>query len=405
MSGVALVSQAAENEAELASAVEQRSLDGQLTTLRWIVVLAQGTTIMLTLPLWKVRTSPPNLPLVDWLSGGDWPIDFHWILLGSLVVALTRPAIGAALHLVLLVLSILADQLRMQPECISLALLLIGTTWGSAGKIIARSHLIALWFFAGLHKLLSPDYLESSGPDNFLRAMPTLSISMASYLAVALAIWELLQGVLLLIYPWRRIAGFSALILHTLILCGLVASNLNTAVWPWNVALAAAGLLLIPQPIEVTSQQRWHVLAYLVGLVLLLSPPLYYVGKLDAYLAHCLYSDNTPQAAYYDRTGESRYLSSVTMDAMNVPFPPAHRLFFQYFDRVSQAGDSLVITDERSWAKAHRLDKLELKADWLRPQPQAASQLEKQGLLPMSPLPLPGAIDGEESSLKPDDKE
>lgn len=381
------------------SAPTDRSGDDLDRAMRWALVGAQGFTLYLTWPLWQVRTSPPNLPLVPWLSGGDWPIDFTWLMLASLAIVLVRPAIGVVLHLATLLLAIMADQLRIQPEFVSIGLLMLGTSWGASGKILARWHLIALWFFAGLHKLLSDDYWNESGPEHFLRLMPEISRTTALWLAGGVAVWELSQGILTLVYPLRRFAGISAIALHSMILCGMMASNWNSAIWPWNITLALTGFLLLPQAIVVQPGNYRPLVAHGVGFAMFVAPCLFYVGKLDPYLAHCLYSDNTPQACFYNAEGDGEYLSTTTMNALNVPFPPAHRMFEQYFDRVAQPGDSMTILDDRSWAKSAGLDDRVLyyaAPGEPRRESRGSPPLEEfapLGLEPHEPLSMPGALD------------
>jgi len=89
---------------------------------------------------------------------------------------------------------------------------------------------------------------------------------------------------------------------------------------------------------------------------LLISPAGYYLGIIDAYLAHCLYASNTIRAVLVrgkDRGSnkEQRRLSHEMLERLNVPFPPAHRLYEQYFREVAQAGDEMRIVDGRRWAQ------------------------------------------------------
>ena len=62
----------------------------------------------------------------------------------------------------------------------------------------------------------------------------------------------------------------------------------------------------------------------------------------DAYLAHCLYSRNTPSAVYH---GEP--VVDLAMREVNVPLPPEHRLYEQLFERTAAPGDEMRIEDPR----------------------------------------------------------
>jgi hypothetical protein len=76
----------------------------------------------------------------------------------------------------------------------------------------------------------------------------------------------------------------------------------------------------------------------------------YYVGLVDAYMAHCLYSLNTPVAGII-RDGEEPQ-QIVELPPVHIPFPPAPRLFKAYFAKVAEPGERLLIRDFRRWAKA-----------------------------------------------------
>jgi hypothetical protein len=114
-----------------------------------------------------------------------------------------------------------------------------------------------------------------------------------------------------------------------------------------------------------------------VVLLMLLSPALYYLDLADAYLSWCVYSSNQPQATLYAPLAENRVddaihagkpLAPATLaevlefavgedlafkhfDSINAPFSPAPRLYEQYFRRVGQPGEMLVIDDPRPIAE------------------------------------------------------
>lgn len=111
----------------------------------------------ITWPLWQVRLDPPPLPL--------WPLPalpFGGVLLATLAVVLVRPRLGAVLHAALVLLAVVADQTREQPQVLSLAFLL-GATAFPRQRAIDALHLAALWCWSGLGKLLSPRFLAEDG--------------------------------------------------------------------------------------------------------------------------------------------------------------------------------------------------------------------------------------------------
>jgi hypothetical protein len=350
----------------------------------------QALAIGLTWHVWQVRTSEgdaPNLPLIDAVWFDRMQFGFGWPLLVSLMVAVAYPRWGVALHCGLLVLAIIFDQLRIQPEFVSVAILLVGTLAGVGPNRLARSHLIALWFWAGLHKVLSGGYLFDTGPRMWIDTIGEMPRGLSIGLAVAAALFELGLGVLALFPRAKRLVPWMAALLHLGILTSLVVQRWNPAVWPWNVAVIAAAMVLFGAAEEQNirgqktadrGQQTgtsgraawpWKV----AGAVMLLQPGLYYLGMSDAYLSWCVYSSNTPAATLYSagtdshldeairsgKTLEPEELGEILDQAagedlafkhyasIDAPFAPAMRLYEQYLRRVGRPGEMLVIDDPR----------------------------------------------------------
>jgi uncharacterized membrane protein YphA (DoxX/SURF4 family) len=318
--------------------------------LRYLAVTALAISYIVTWPLWQVRSAlsqlPPNLPEFDFLP----QLDVGPLMLATLAIVLWRPWLGITIHTVALLAAIGLDQMRIQPEFISLVILLWGSLASRTGVLLCRTHLIAMWFYAGLHKLLSADYLAGRGQQMWQALVPSLPDSAAMVGAISVAVIEIVLAVLVVIRRTRRVAAWMACGLHLCILLGLVSRNWNHAVWAWNVAIALGAPLVLLGWREgfvssVLQRPRW---ARAAVAVLLLSPLAFYVGRLDAYLAHCLYSSNTPVATL---EGHKHSLNRETMDQLGVPFPPAHRLYEQYFAITAEPDALLHIRDPRPWAK------------------------------------------------------
>jgi hypothetical protein len=339
----------------LASPVPPRSLAGAITAssaFRWILVGCQASTIVITWPLWQTRTTPPLLPALDLFQFDAGPV-----LLGSLGLVMLAPRLGVAVHAVALGLAMLLDQSRMQPEFVSLALLMVGTLDSPTCVLIARAHLVALWFFAGFHKLVSVDYYLGTVPRMFggwVGHDPPWPL-MFDLLRAGMALAEMGLGVLAAVPRTRRVAALGACALH-LGIVGYLALRIgaNPAVWPWNLALALGGPFLLwnwrssPRD-EAQAAPRWARLA-VAGL--LLSPMGFYAGYVDAYFAHCLYCRSIPRARIVSADGVSRSID--TYGALRVPFPPTARLFRAYFARTGRPGDRLIVEDARRWLGGRR---------------------------------------------------
>jgi uncharacterized membrane protein YphA (DoxX/SURF4 family) len=327
--------------------------------LRVFLVGAMIATLWLTWPLWTVRESPPLLPLAP-LPAFD---HYGTLMIVTAATFIIWPRAGLAAHVLVSLAAMTADQTRMQPEIFSLWLLMLGTWPNSAAQLLGRCHLASLWFFSGLHKLLSPGYFSDVAPFlwNGLFSPETQAKlpDLAKPAAAGLAIVEMLLGVVVFVPRLRRAAAVVAVLMH----CGVVwilhrHNNWNTAVWPWNFALAVVGATLIaiwPRSLrdEYRVVGRYRFTA---ALVLFLSPALFYVGMLDAYLCHCLYSANVPTATMYPaQIGAAPYQMNASelpyWKKLNVPQPPTHRNFELYFRAVAKPGDRMLVEDPRAWAR------------------------------------------------------
>ena len=327
---------------------------------RWLVVGCQAATLLITWPLWQVRENaadgPPMAPLLDLPR-----VDLGVALIASLAVVLVAPKPGFALHVLLLLYAAAIDQTRLQPEVVSLAFLMWGTLPGSTGKAFARAHLVSMWFFAGFNKLFSPGFGDGTAQwmvTGLTDDPPRWLYENAGWIIGGT---ELTIGILAFV-PWtRKLAALAAVGLHAGILLDLSprGHDWNEAVWPWNVALAFAGLALIWPWTE--SPRRWFgsltpALRPLI-LLLLISPLGFYAGVTDAYLAHNLYSSNTASASVRCEDGCEPYQQpDATWDAFNVPLPPEHRIFKTYFRESCEPGDVLTIRDTRWWFRERDKD-------------------------------------------------
>jgi len=321
---------------------------------RLLVIGCQAVTILLTWELWQNRTMPPLLPALPLP-----PVDMAVLLLLSLVVVIVRPRVGLIAHSLLLAYAMLTDQTRLQPEFISMAILMWGTLNNPTAKTITRTHLIAMWTWAGVNKLLSPVFIASTGPAMMrplLGFMPEWFIGSGGWI---IALTEITLGVLFLIPRTRRPAAVLAFALHTGILLTLtVGLRYNSAVWGWNVALAFAGFYYgwnwRESPLAVMRAARPLIIGVILFMVI--SPIGFYVGIFDAYLSYNLYSSNTADA-------NARISPDMTMPALNVPFPPEHRLFEQFFQTTCAPGDLMTIQDSRPYFAARNLNERVISCD------------------------------------------
>ncbi len=327
-------------------------------TLGGIAAVALTASYLLTWDLWGERSLPPNLPIVGALGS----LDFGVPLVGAPLLAIFLPRAGAATHGALLVLAVLGDQVRLQPEFVSLAILLFAGAWPPRSTAICRWHLIALWGWAGVHKILSAGW--PSGGALFI-ADAAGDVRLRPVVAVLVPLCEVGLAALALTprtWPLLRIVGPA---FHIGILLTLVRIGWNSAVWPWNLALAAGAILLFRAPPEVDRpgerSDRRSLVVTGAAVLFVLYPLGFYAGFSDAYLSHNLYSSNTAEASLCRPQPAAGCTSSPfsTWAALNVPLPPERRLFIAWFDKICQPGQTLRIDGAWTRLSERGVDQLE----------------------------------------------
>lgn len=312
-----------------------------------LAVLCQALTLLIAWPAWNVRSAPALLPLVDWPIP---QISFGWLLMASLVAVPFWPRWGLLVHAALFALSCVADQHRLQPQVISLIVLMAGCI-GPRGALYARHYMAALWLWAGVHKLISPEwfgwsawvYVHECGlpPD-------------AAYLPFAwlVALFEIALGLLALWQPRWAAWGCVAMHLGILLTLSPLVRNFNPSVWPWNLATAVVGAWLLDRSADhrdargeassLSPWWNWGVTGLIVATYLL--PAGYYFDWVNVHLAFSLYSGHLPRAMHTTSAGAKR-LDGWT--GLAVPFPDSPWLLRRYFARTAEPGDKLHLWDPR----------------------------------------------------------
>jgi hypothetical protein len=272
-------------------------------------------------------------------------LDLRVALVTAALAAVVFPRVGSMTHGVLLLLALLGDQIRLQPEFVSLGLLLVAAAWPPTGMAIGRWHLITLWGWAGIHKILSLGWSEggaafiaAAAGRPQLRSLVAIIVPLAEIALAALALWP---------RTWR-VLWVAAALFHIGVVAVLARIDWNSAIWPWNLALAAVTPFLFrpssaPKKEPVLPRSRQVVGA---AAVFALYPLGFYFGISDAYLSHNLYSSNTAQA-FIVCGPEDRSCTPApwlgTAQSLNVPFPPEPRLYLAWFERVCRPGERLRI--------------------------------------------------------------
>ena len=321
-----------------------RSID-PTELLRLVLVIAQGAMIAVTWPLWQARTDIANLPVIDGLP----QTAVVWALLATLVLAVARPREGIVAHVLVLTYALLADQMRLQPEWISVAVLLVATGPWRLARTLGWAHLGSLWLWAGVAKLTSAGFEGSTArivADNIGFG------GLAPLLTWAIPLFEVALGVAVARAAWRTYAIGPAVLLH---LGAIVALRMgfDWEIFWWNLALVAASLVLLRpergRGLRSRSGSRLTATtsaglrtALMVGLYVY--PAGMYLGLVDPYLGYSLYTGGTPTADVCDGNGCSRYAVNISGAAIGTPVPTAPRIFEAWFQSICRPGDELRIT-------------------------------------------------------------
>lgn len=300
-----------------------------------LVVGCQFVTVLITWPVWNVRTDSVNLPLLP-LPAVSFGIPF----IVSLFAALIWPSRGVLAHAVVYLLACIWDQYRVQPQVISLIVLMFACV-SQQGLWFGRWYLVAMWLWAGIHKFLSPDWFGWSSWV-FLNEIGLPADPLHIYFAALVAAAEVALSLLAIFAPRR--AAVPCLIMHIAILLLLspLVRNFNPSVWPWNFASGVVGWWILRQQAEVTVT-RWH---YATIAALLIVPTGFYADLVNPHLSFVLYSGNMPTALHIRHDGARRLDGWA---GLTVPFPDSPRLFIQFFEQTAAPSEKLVISDTRPW--------------------------------------------------------
>ena len=311
-------------------------IDRQWYSLLVLCVLAQTITVVLTWRLWQVREYSINLPLLD----GPW-ISFGAVVLVSLIYVLIDPRRGAVIHIVVLAIACLADQYRIQPQFLSISILIFGCST-TQRQNYCRWYLIAMWFWAGTHKIFSPEWPMIAW--NILERSQFDADNFYQFFSWVLAIAEIILGIAAVLRP--RLGAILCVVLHggIALFMSPLFFDFNASVIPWNLATAIVGFALFWNATASIPATRWGRVV-VAGCLLL--PVGFYGGWVDRGLAFVLYSGNMPRAAMTTKSGRQILGDE---EYLGVPFPREQRHFHAIFEKMSNAGDKLHVTDRRPWS-------------------------------------------------------
>lgn len=214
-----------------------------------------------------------------------------------------------------LVLLALLDQMRWQPWVYQYLLLFIiialhhsqGSDEQSTRLSLSLLQLIVamLYLWSGVHKL-NYSFIYQVLPQLLAPFQNYLPIDRMPLvlLGICLALSEIFIGCGLLFQRTRKLAICLALVMHAVVLVLLIAKRYNTVVWPWNIALSFAVLILFWRSDTNIWQTcaRWRECrtferaAQVLAITVAVLPILSFWGWWDLYLSGALYSGKAPVA-------------------------------------------------------------------------------------------------------------
>lgn len=312
-----------------------------------LAVISQAATIVITWDLWQARGPDASIVNLPWFATPP-QFDYRWLLLMTLGFTLISPKyFGFISHLLVLSVAIATDQLRCQPQVLSVVVLMAACIFPTARKF-GVWFLIAMWFWAGTHKLLSPDWYGEVTYYLLLRKQFEWgSTGLWDYhvaFAVIAAVAEIGLGVLAWYRP--RLAAPMCFLTHAGIAVFLILVDWNFSVLPWNFCTAIIGAWLlwsfnkdarcVSLPISKTGR--------LAVAILLLSPIGFYFGMVRHSLCHVLYSANFPDAVITKADGPK---ICEAMTELRVPFPHEPKAFIDFFRLTGKPGEKLHIREHR----------------------------------------------------------
>lgn len=338
--------------------------DGDRPVLRLLLLVCQGIVLAFTWKLWSARGAegPVHLPLGDatWLDACQ--VSLGWPLAASLAITWRWPRVGLVFTAAILCLGMVLDQWRIQPEMLSFLFLVLGTLPGRGPRRITVAHLISIWLWGGLHKVLAGDYPLAMAKNLQETVSQSITTETGVVLAWGIALGELTIALLALIPPTRTYAGWLAAVGHIALAVWAFANSSISTVAPWNLALALSALVYVggvwdrvkKAELDQSSDPLWSVVA---AWLVLLYPALYYANFCHPYFAWCLHSSNMPIAMWQpapvvDDSGlphspASEPLLLRDLKKFNVPLIAMPGICRSYLRRTGEPGDFIEMVDLR----------------------------------------------------------
>lgn len=291
-----------------------------------------------------------------------------FILLATGIILNKKNRVVLYFILVFTVIAVLFDYARIQPWVFYFwfIVLLVSTKMKDRQLIVLVLYMLAgIYIWSALQKLNFTFFNETFVWINqpIWDAFGYEPESESSVIAAFAVIIEFLAGAGLLMKRTRRLSLITLMLMHAYILIALgpFGRNVNTVIWPWNLAfITILTLILIFEEKAERHRQIIYlppVWKWLVIIVFVLFPALSFIGWWPQYLSSALYSGNKATATVYMSDSMAAKLSEHTRAGMNpadnsislntwslrelgVPPYPSEKIQQQLFSRICErSGD------------------------------------------------------------------
>lgn len=277
--------------------------------VRWVIAAGFLAGFAFAPRLWISSRAYPVLPIIV-LPTVPFPMDYiaAGLLIGFLLIAyvFTRHRWPLLAFVGFLGVLVLGDRVRLQPwvYLYGFIALALGVCRDDRQTLnIVRLVVVGTYFWSGVHKL-NWTFIYQSMTSLLSAVVPQpTAMEWGPVLGWLAPFVEAGAAVGLLIGPVRPFAVAALLLMHAFILVALgpFGLNINSVIWPWNIAMSLLLLVLFARtpPIAwrdvlVPGQSVMHWAAVVLFAVL---PVLHLFDLWDLYLSSSLYSGRHAEAS------------------------------------------------------------------------------------------------------------
>jgi len=317
-----------------------------LKGIKIVLGLAMLIGMIMSWKLWISSRLYPLTPISSKLPTIGFPFDYIifgiLIILLLLIIIFRQPLKVIILFVVLASLWSILDQSRWQPwfyQYLIMFSVLAYYYWDKDNNerkhfttYILRIIIATIYFWSGVHHL-NPTFINKvviALLEPFIGNSFILPQEISQGIAISMSLIEILIGIGLLSRNYWKLSAILGIIMHIIILIivGPFGFNLQTIIWPWNIAMILF-LVILMKSInnfsmrEFLNFKKFKILSVLV-IIFILLPSLSFVNMWDSFLSWSLFSGNThrPETILSDnavgKIPDYMYKYIITLNGRNI---------------------------------------------------------------------------------------